>query len=406
MSDRIRVAGSIVEIEGDEMAAVIWRLVREELILPFVEVDLVTFDLSLLHREATADRVTHDAAAAIAEHRVGVKCSTITPDAERVREFGLSQRWRSPNATIRRALGGTIFREPVVIPALARFVPGWARPIVIGRHAFGDQYLATDFGFDGPGTLSVAFVPDGGGPEQRFEVRQPAGGGVAQLQFNLDESIRGFARAAFARALQSRLPLYLSTKNTVLREYDARFVDIFRDEFESDFAMRFREAGLTYEHRLIDDMIMFAVKGEGGFLWACKNYDGDVVSDMVGQGFGSPGLMTSALVTPDGGTVMAEAAHGTVARHFARYRGGEPASANPIATVFAWTSALRHRAFLGSDRQLVDFCEDLERAVAEAVAAGAVTPDLLGLAAHAATAVDTAEMVAAIRHRMTTPRSG
>jgi isocitrate dehydrogenase len=373
---RIAVANPVVELDGDEMTRIIWAFIKERLILPYVDVQLEYYDLSIESRDATDDRITVDAAEAIARVGVGVKCATITPDEERVKEFGLKKMWRSPNGTIRNILGGTVFREPIVAKNVPRLVPGWTKPIVIGRHAFGDQYRATDFQVPGPGTLTMTFTPkDGGEPITRevFEFPEP---GIALGMYNLDESIRGFARACLNFGLGRGWPVYLSTKNTILKVYDGRFKDLFQEVFEAEFEERFAAAGITYEHRLIDDMVAAALKWNGGFVWACKNYDGDVQSDTVAQGFGSLGLMTSVLMTPDGKTVEAEAAHGTVTRHYRQHQQGKETSTNPIASIFAWTRGLGHRARLDGNAELTRFCETLERVCVDTVESGQMTKDL------------------------------
>jgi len=373
---KIKVEGTVVELDGDEMTRIIWQRIKDTLIHPYLDIDLEYYDLGIEHRDATDDQVTIDAAHAIQKHGVGVKCATITPDEARVEEFGLKKMWKSPNGTIRNILGGVIFREPIIISNIPRLVPGWNKPIIIGRHAFGDQYRATDFRFAGTGTLTVEFTPDDGSEPQRFEVYQAPGDGVAQVQYNLDESIRDFARASLNYGLSREYPVYLSTKNTILKAYDGRFKDIFEEVFTTEFKERFDAAGLTYEHRLIDDMVASALKWEGGYVWACKNYDGDVQSDTVAQGFGSLGLMTSVLSTPDGKTVEAEAAHGTVTRHYRQHQAGKPTSTNPIASIYAWTRGLAHRGELDGNRELVDFASTLEDVVVTSVEQGHMTKDL------------------------------
>jgi isocitrate dehydrogenase len=376
---KIHVAHPVVEIDGDEMTRIIWAFIKDRLILPFVDVQLKYYDLSVQNRDATEDRVTVEAAKAIREHGVGVKCATITPDDARVKEFGLKKMWRSPNGTIRNILGGTVFREPILCRNVPRLVPGWKKPIVIGRHAFGDQYRATDFVVGGPGKLTMTFTPAGGGAPVQHEVFDFPGPGVAMGMYNLDESIEGFARACFNYGLARGYPVYLSTKNTILKAYDGRFKDLFQAVFDREFAKRFAANGLTYEHRLIDDMVASALKWEGGFVWACKNYDGDVQSDTVAQGFGSLGLMTSVLMTPDGKIVEAEAAHGTVTRHFREHQKGKPTSTNPIASIFAWTRGLAHRGLLDGNPELGRFAETLEHVCVETVEAGWMTRDLAAL---------------------------
>ncbi len=370
------MARPVVELDGDEMTRIIWSFIKERLILPYLDLELLYFDLGLPHRDETDDRVTVDAAHAIREVGVGVKCATITPDEQRVEEFGLKQMWRSPNGTIRNILGGTVFREPILCKNVPRLVPGWTQPIVIGRHAFGDQYRATDMLVPGPGKLTMTFTPsDGSGPitHEVFEFTEP---GVALGMYNLDESIRGFARSCFNYGLNRRWPVYLSTKNTILKKYDGRFKDLFQEVFDAEFKAVFDEAGITYEHRLIDDMVAAALKWSGGFVWACKNYDGDVQSDTVAQGFGSLGLMTSMLMTPDGQTVEAEAAHGTVTRHYRQHQEGKETSTNPIASIFAWTRGLAHRAKLDENKELAEFSGQLEEVCIETVEGGQMTKDL------------------------------
>lgn len=374
---KITVSGPVVELDGDEMTRIIWQVIKDRLILPYLDVDLLYYDLSIENRDATSDQVTIDAAHAIKEHGVGVKCATITPDEARVAEFGLKKMWKSPNGTIRNILGGVVFREPIIIGNIPRLVPGWTKPIVIGRHAFGDQYRATDFKVPGAGTLTLTFTPaDGGEPITQEVVAYPAEGGVAMGMYNFNESIKDFARASFAYGLKRGYPVYLSTKNTILKAYDGQFKDLFAEVFETEYKAAFDEAGLTYEHRLIDDMVASAMKWEGGYVWACKNYDGDVQSDTVAQGFGSLGLMTSVLMTPDGKTVEAEAAHGTVTRHYRQHQAGKPTSTNPIASIFAWTGGLKHRGQLDGTPEVTAFAETLEKVVVETVEAGAMTKDL------------------------------
>ncbi len=372
----IKVEKPVVELDGDEMTRILWAFIKERLILPYLDVDLRYFDLSIQNRDATDDQVTVDAAHAIKEHGVGVKCATITPDEARVTEFGLKKMWRSPNGTIRNILGGVIFREPIIISNVPRLVPGWTKPIVIGRHAHGDQYKATDFVVPGPGTVTITYTPEDGGDPMEFEVAHFPGGGVALGMYNFDDSIRDFARASLRYGLDRGYPVYLSTKNTILKAYDGRFKDIFAETFETEFKADFEQAGLTYEHRLIDDMVAAALKWEGGYVWACKNYDGDVESDVVAQGFGSLGLMTSVLMTPDGRTVEAEAAHGTVTRHYRQHQQGQPTSTNPIASIFAWTQGLGHRGKLDGTPEVTAFAETLEQVCVETVEAGKMTKDL------------------------------
>ena len=374
--DKIKVANPVVELDGDEMTRIIWAFIKDRLIVPYLDVELLYCDLGIEYRDETDDQVTIDAANAIKEHGVGVKCATITPDEARVEEFGLKKMWRSPNGTIRNILGGTVFREPIICTNVPRLVPGWTEPIVIGRHAFGDQYRATDFKVPGAGKLKMTFEPADGGAPQEYEIFDFPGSGVAMGMYNLDESIRDFARASLNFGLERRWPVYLSTKNTILKAYDGRFKDLFQEVFESDFAHKFEAAGIIYEHRLIDDMVAAAMKWSGGFVWACKNYDGDVQSDTVAQGFGSLGLMTSVLMTPDGKTVEAEAAHGTVTRHFREHQKGNKTSTNPIASIFAWTRGLSYRGKMDDNQALVDFAADLERVCVETVEAGHMTKDL------------------------------
>jgi isocitrate dehydrogenase len=373
---RIKVAGPVVELDGDEMTRIIWNDIRERLIKPYLDVDLEYYDLGIESRNATDDQVTVDAAKAIKRAHVGVKCATITPDEARVHEFGLKKMWKSPNGTIRNILGGTIFREPIVISNIPRLVPGWTKPIIVARHAFGDQYKATDFKIDRPGRLTVSFAPDDGSePIERVVFDYP-GGGIAQVQYNLDESIRGFARACFNYGLLRHYPVYLSTKNTILKAYDGEFKDIFAAIYESEYKEHYEAEGLSYEHRLIDDMVASSLKWHGGYVWACKNYDGDVQSDTVAQGFGSLGLMTSVLMTPDGRTVEAEAAHGTVTRHYRRWQHGEKTSTNPIASIYAWTGGLKHRAKLDGTPEVDRFASTLEQVIISTVESGRMTRDL------------------------------
>ena len=373
---KIIVSNPVVELDGDEMTRIIWTFIKEKLILPYLELDIKYFDLGIEHRDATDDQVTIDAAEAIKKYNVGIKCATITPDEARVEEFKLKKMWKSPNGTIRNILDGTVFREPIVCSNVPRLVPNWTAPICIGRHAFGDQYRATDFVTKGRGTLTVTFTPEDGSEPQSFEVYNFKGDGVALAMYNTDESIRGFARACMNQAIMKRWPLYLSTKNTILKKYDGRFKDIFQDIYEQEFKARFEELGITYEHRLIDDMVASALKWHGNFVWACKNYDGDVQSDTVAQGFGSLGLMTSTLVTPDGMTMEAEAAHGTVTRHYRDHQKGKPTSTNPIASIFAWTRGLEFRGKLDGNEALVSFCQTLEQVCIDVVESGRMTKDL------------------------------
>ncbi|HBL34573.1 MAG TPA: NADP-dependent isocitrate dehydrogenase [Porphyromonadaceae bacterium] len=376
---KIPVRHPVVELDGDEMTRVIWSFIKEQLILPYIEVDIKYYDLGIQHRDETDDRVTVEAAEAIKKYHVGIKCATITPDEARVKEFGLKKMWKSPNGTIRNIVGGTVFREPIICSNIPRYVQGWTKPIVIGRHAFGDQYKATDVVIKGRGTLGMTFTPENG-ETQSWDVFDFNGDGVAMAMYNTDESIYGFARSSFQMALAKKYPLYLSTKNTILKAYDGRFKDIFQEVYEKEFKDAFQAAGLTYEHRLIDDMVASAMKWNGGFVWACKNYDGDVQSDTVAQGFGSLGMMSSVLVTPDGKTVEAEAAHGTVTRHYRLHQRGEETSTNPIASIFAWTRGLAHRGKLDDNRALIHFCETLERVCVETVENGQMTKDLALLA--------------------------
>jgi len=373
---RIKVKTPVVEIDGDEMTRIIWQKIKDKLIFPYLDIDLKYYDLGIEKRDETNDQITIDSANAIKEYGVGVKCATITPDEARVEEFGLKEMYRSPNGTIRNILGGTVFRQPIICQNVPRLVPGWTRPIVIGRHAFGDQYRATDFVVEGAGKLTMTFTPaDGSAPVTR-EVFDFPDGGVAMSMYNLDESIRGFARACMNYGLDLRWPVYLSTKNTILKAYDGRFKDLFEEVYESEFADKFRAAGITYEHRLIDDMVACALKWDGGFVWACKNYDGDVQSDTVAQGFGSLGLMTSVLMTPDGKTVEAEAAHGTVTRHYRQHQQGKPTSTNPIASIFAWTRGLSYRAKFDNTPDVANFAETVEKVCIQTVERGQMTKDL------------------------------
>jgi isocitrate dehydrogenase len=372
---KIKVANPVVDLDGDEMTRIIWALIKEKLILPFLDIPIEVYDLGIEHRDATDDKVTVDAAEAIAKYGVGVKCATITPDEARVEEFKLKKMWKSPNGTIRNILGGVIFREPIICSNVPRLVPGWTKPIVVGRHAFGDQYRATDFKVPGPGKLTITFKGDDGKTIEH-EVYQFKGPGVALAMYNLDDSIRDFARASFNYGLSRNYPVYLSTKNTILKAYDGRFKDIFQEVFDAEFKAEFDKRKLTYEHRLIDDMVAAALKWSGGYVWACKNYDGDVQSDIVAQGFGSLGLMTSVLLTPDGKTVLAEAAHGTVTRHYRAHQKGEKTSTNSIASIFAWTRGLKHRAKLDSNEALGEFAEKLEKVCVDTVEAGFMTKDL------------------------------
>jgi isocitrate dehydrogenase len=374
---KIKVQKPIVEIDGDEMTRIIWHFIKDRLIHPYLDVDLLYYDLSIQSRDATEDQITVDAANAIKQHGVGVKCATITPDEARVEEFGLKKMWLSPNGTIRNILGGVVFREPIIISNIPRLVPSWKKPIIIGRHAHGDQYRATNFKVPGPGTVTITYTPsDGGEPIEHEVVQMPEDGGVVMGMYNFNRSIADFARASLSYGLQRGYPVYLSTKNTILKAYDGAFKDIFAEIFESEFKADFEVAGLTYEHRLIDDMVAAALKWEGGYVWACKNYDGDVQSDTVAQGFGSLGLMTSVLMTPDGKTVEAEAAHGTVTRHYRLHQQGKPTSTNPIASIYAWTGGLKHRGKLDGTPEVTAFAETLEQVCVETVEQGKMTKDL------------------------------
>ena len=376
---KIKVIGSVVEMDGDEMTRIIWQFIKDQLILPYLDVNLEYYDLSIENRDATNDQVTIDSANATAKHGVAVKCATITPDEARVEEFGLKKMWKSPNGTIRNILGGVIFREPIIISNIPRLVPGWTKPIVVGRHAFGDQYRATDVKVPGAGSLTLTFTPKDGSAPMELNVFDFPDAGVAMAMYNLDESIRDFARASMRYGLARNYPVYLSTKNTILKAYDGQFKDIFQAVYEKEFKKEFEAAGLTYEHRLIDDMVASALKWEGGYVWACKNYDGDVQSDTVAQGFGSLGLMTSVLMSPDGKTVEAEAAHGTVTRHYRMHQQGKPTSTNPIASIFAWTRGLAHRGKLDNTPEVTKFAETLERVCIETVESGKMTKDLAQL---------------------------
>ena len=372
---KIKVENPIVDIDGDEMTRIIWQMIKDKLVFPFLDLELDYYDLGMEHRDATDDQVTIDAAHAIQKHGVGVKCATITPDEARVQEFGLKKMWKSPNGTIRNILGGVVFREPIICSNVPRLVPGWTQPIVVGRHAFGDQYKATDFLMPGPGTLTIKFVGEDGEVIEH-EVYKAPGAGVAMAMYNQDASIREFAHASFAYGLQRNYPVYLSTKNTILKAYDGRFKDLFQEVFDEHYAAEFKARGLTYEHRLIDDMVAAAMKWSGGFVWACKNYDGDVQSDVVAQGFGSLGLMTSVLMTPDGKVLETEAAHGTVTRHYRQHQKGEATSTNSIASIFAWTRGFKHRAKLDGNADLDQFADTLENVVVDTVEAGFMTKDL------------------------------
>jgi isocitrate dehydrogenase len=402
---KIKVANPVVELDGDEMTRIIWQFIKDQLILPYLDIDLKYYDLSIQQRDATNDQVTVDAANAIKEHGVGVKCATITPDEDRVAEFGLKKMWRSPNGTIRNILGGVVFREPIVISNIPRFVPGWTKPIIIGRHAHGDQYRATDFVVPGPGTVTLSYRPDDGELVE-MEVARFSGGGVTMGMYNYDDSIRDFARATMRYALTQGYPLYLSTKNTILKAYDGRFKDIFAEVFESEFKAEFEAAGITYEHRLIDDMVAQVIKGDGGIVWACKNYDGDVQSDVVAQGFGSLGLMSSVLMTPDGSTVEAEAAHGTVTRHYRQHQQGKPTSTNPIASIFAWTRGLAHRGQLDGTPEVTAFADTLERVCVDTVLSGKMTKDLALLVGEGTPFLTTQEFLAAIDENLQAAMAG
>ncbi|EIW53167.1 isocitrate dehydrogenase [Trametes versicolor FP-101664 SS1] len=382
MQSKITVQNPVVELDGDEMTRIIWKKIREELILPYLNLDIKYYDLGLEHRDATDDKVTVDAAEAILKHKVGIKCATITPDEARVKEFKLKQMWRSPNGTIRNILGGTVFREPIILDRIPKPVPGWKNPIVIGRHAFGDQYRAQDFLAPGPGKLQLVYSPADGSNPTKIDVYDFKGAGVALAMYNTDESITGFAHSSFKMALAKKLPLFMSTKNTILKKYDGRFKDIFEEIYQSDYKSSFEAAGIYYEHRLIDDMVAQAIKSSGGFVWACKNYDGDVQSDILAQGFGSLGMMTSELITPDGDVIESEAAHGTVTRHYREWQKGNETSTNPVASIFAWTRGLLHRAKLDGNDQLRTFCQDLEAACVEVIDKDGVMTKDLALAIH------------------------
>jgi isocitrate dehydrogenase len=400
---KIKVVGPVVELDGDEMTRIIWQFIKERLIHPYLDIDLRYYDLSIQNRDATEDQVTVDAAHAIKEHGVGVKCATITPDEARVQEFGLKKMWRSPNGTIRNILGGVVFREPIIISNIPRLVPGWTKPIVIGRHAHGDQYKASDLKVAGAGTVTLTYTPsDGAEPVEVHVVDMPENGGVIMGMYNFTDSIRDFARASFAYGLRRGYPVYLSTKNTILKAYDGAFKDIFAEVFEAEYAADFAAAGLTYEHRLIDDMVAAALKWEGGYVWACKNYDGDVQSDTVAQGFGSLGLMTSVLMTPDGKTVEAEAAHGTVTRHYRQHQAGKPTSTNPIASIYAWTGGLKHRGSLDGTPEVSEFAKTLEDVVIKTVESGKMTKDLALLVGPDQPFLTTEEFLAALDENLAT----
>jgi isocitrate dehydrogenase len=396
MAAKIKVVGPVVELDGDEMSRIIWDFIKQKLILPYLDIDLRYYDLSIQSRDATDDQVTVDAANAIKECGVGVKCATITPDEARVEEFGLKKMWKSPNGTIRNILGGVIFREPIIIKNIPRLVPGWTKPIVVGRHAFGDQYRATDVKIPGKGSLTLTFTPADGSQPMEMQVFEFPSPGVAMAMYNLDDSIRDFARASFRYGLARTYPVYLSTKNTILKAYDGRFKDLFQEVFDAEFKKEFTAAGITYEHRLIDDMVASALKWEGGYVWACKNYDGDVQSDIVAQGFGSLGLMTSVLMTPDGKTVEAEAAHGTVTRHYRQHQQGKPTSTNPIASIFAWTRGLAHRGKLDGTPEVTRFAETLEEVCVKTVEEGKMTKDLAILISREQPYLNTEAFLAAI----------
>src|ERR1700754_306080 len=393
---KIKVANPVVELDGDEMTRIIWKQIREQLVQPYLDVDLEYYDLSIQHRDATDDQVTVDAANAIKRHGVGVKCATITPDEARVQEFGLKKMWRSPNGTIRNILGGVVFREPIIMSNVPRLVPGWTKPIIIGRHAHGDQYKATDFVVPGPGTVTITYTPADGSAPVEMEIAKFPGGGIAMGMYNFDESIRDFARASLRYGLDRNYPVYLSTKNTILKAYDGRFKDLFQEVFDAEFKDQFAAAGLTYEHRLIDDMVAAALKWEGGFVWAAKNYDGDVQSDTVAQGFGSLGLMTSGVMTPEGPTVEAESAHGTVTRHYRQWQKGEKTSTNPIASIFAWTRCLANRGKFDNTPAGTDFAGRLEKVCVETVEGGQMTKDLAMLIAKDAPWLSTDEFMNAL----------
>jgi isocitrate dehydrogenase len=397
---KIKVQGTVVDLDGDEMTRIIWSFIKEQLILPYLDVNIEYYDLGMENRDATDDQVTIDAANAIKKHGVGIKCATITPDEARVEEFGLKKMWKSPNGTIRNILGGVIFREPIIISNIPRLVPGWTKPIIVGRHAFGDQYKATDVKIPGAGSLTMTFTPADGGEPMELNIFDFPASGVAMGMYNLDESIREFARASLRYGLSRNYPVYLSTKNTILKAYDGQFKDIFQEVFEKEFKAEFDAAGLTYEHRLIDDMVASALKWEGGYVWACKNYDGDVQSDTVAQGFGSLGLMTSVLMTPDGKTVEAEAAHGTVTRHYRQHQQGKPTSTNPIASIFAWTQGLAHRGKLDGTPEVTKFAETLERVCIETVESGKMTKDLALLISKDQPYLTTEDFLAAINENL------
>ena len=394
--NKIKVVGTVVELDGDEMTRIIWQFIKDSLILPYLDLNLEYYDLGIQYRDKTDDQVTIDSALAIQKHGVGVKCATITPDEARVKEFNLNKMWKSPNGTVRNILGGVIFREPIIIKNVPRLIPHWTKPIVIGRHAFGDQYKATDFRVPGAGKLTVTFTPEDGSKPMEFNVFDFPSSGVAMAMYNLDDSIRDFARASFNYGLIRKYPVFLSTKNTILKAYDGRFKDIFAEVFEKEFKDDFAKNNLEYDHRLIDDMVATSLRWEGGYIWACKNYDGDVQSDTVAQGYGSLGLMTSVLMTPDGKTVEAEAAHGTVTRHYRDHQAGKPTSTNPIASIFAWTQGLSHRAKLDNTPKVAEFAKTLERVCIETVESGKMTKDLALLISKDAPWLNTQEFLAAI----------
>ena len=398
---KIKVENPVVELDGDEMTRIIWQFIKDRLILPYLDVNLEYYDLSMENRDATNDQVTIDSAHAILKHGVGVKCATITPDEQRVEEFGLKKMWKSPNGTIRNILGGVVFREPIICSNIPRLVPGWTKPIVIGRHAHGDQYKATDFKVPGAGTVTMTYTPEDGSEPMQFDIASFGDdGGVAMGMYNFNDSIRDFARASLRYGLSRNYPVYMSTKNTILKAYDGQFKDLFQEVFDNEFKADFDKAGLTYEHRLIDDMVACAMKWEGGYVWACKNYDGDVQSDTVAQGYGSLGLMTSVLLTPDGRTVEAEAAHGTVTRHYREHQKGNKTSTNPVASIYAWTGGLKHRGKLDNNPQLIDFAEKLERVCVESIEGGEMTKDLSTLISRDQQWLTTEDYLAALDRRL------
>ena len=398
---KIKVENTVVELDGDEMTRIIWQFIKDRLIVPYLDINLEYYDLGMEHRDATDDQVTIDSANAILKHGVGVKCATITPDEQRVEEFGLKKMWKSPNGTIRNILGGVVFREPIICSNIPRLVPGWTKPIVIGRHAHGDQYKATDFKVPGAGTVTMTYTPEDGSEPMQFEVAKfGKDGGVTMGMYNFNDSIRDFARASLRYGLDRKYPVYMSTKNTILKAYDGQFKDLFEEVFVNEFKADFDKAGLTYEHRLIDDMVACAMKWEGGYLWACKNYDGDVQSDTVAQGFGSLGLMTSVLMTPDGRTVEAEAAHGTVTRHYREHQKGNKTSTNPVASIYAWTGGLKHRGKLDNNPKLLEFAELLERVCVETIEAGEMTKDLSILISKDAPWLTTEDFLEALDRRL------